>query len=106
MPRKVDGPTLHERARILREQGEARRATFLAAHVGRRWDGVVEVSPADGEEREIMLDDYATVWAPAPATAGRRRVTVEVETLDARGRLRGRLTAAPAALSGSARSEG
>jgi threonylcarbamoyladenosine tRNA methylthiotransferase MtaB len=90
MPEKVDGPTMGERARILRALGETKRAAFLAAHRGRIWDGVVEAGPVDGRRRGIMLDDYATLWAVAGSELGGRRVRALAEMVEG-GRLLGRL---------------
>lgn len=91
MEGKIDGGTVARRSEILRVQGEAARDRFLARHVGRSFEGVVEGSDSGAGRSEIMLDDYATVWVPAAHDLDRSLVRVQVDAFDPAGRLEGRI---------------
>jgi threonylcarbamoyladenosine tRNA methylthiotransferase MtaB len=85
---KVPGPVVAARSARLRKLGARKRQDFLRRQVGLRLEGVVE-STREGSAREIMLDNYATVWAAADPSLEGRRVSVHVQALDPSGRLRG-----------------
>ncbi len=91
MPKVVASGVVAERARILREAGEKRREDFLRKHLHGVYQGVVEGPSPHGVEgqREIMLEDYATVWARVEESFEKKRVTLRVEAMDEKGRLRG-----------------
>lgn len=92
MPDKVPGRVVAERSEILRVQGEAARDRFLGRHVGRSFEGVVEGAAGPDGRTEIMLDDYATVWAPDASHLDRAMVSVHVDGFaSAAGRLEGRI---------------
>ncbi len=91
MPDAVDGPTANRRAATLRELGRRKHKAFMLQQIGSITDGIVEGAAEKGREREIMLDNYATVRARADGAPAGRRVRVEICALDDEGNLKGRL---------------
>lgn len=91
MPKVAANGVVARRARILREAGDKKREAFLRRHLGGVYEGVVEGFSPHGVEghREIMLEDYATVWAKVAESFEKKRVTLRVESMDERGLLRG-----------------
>ena len=91
MPKLAARGVIAERARILREAGESRRERFLRKHLNGVFEGVVEGLSSHGVEgqREIMLEDYATVWAEVEESFEKKSVLLRVVGMDERGRLRG-----------------
>lgn len=86
---KVPGAVSARRSELLRALGREKKRAFLAHHVGREAEGVVESTLTGAGRSEIMLDDFATVLAVAEAGQHRRRVRIRVEELDDRNRLFG-----------------
>jgi len=91
LPGKVPGSVAARRSELLRALGREKKRDFLARHAGSIYDGVVESTAGSGGEREIMLDDYATLLAPVDASLERRRVRVRADNVDVRGLLHGTL---------------
>jgi threonylcarbamoyladenosine tRNA methylthiotransferase MtaB len=72
------GPTvIHERARELRELGEAKAAAYRASRVGQRGDGVV--SGRQGGRVEVLTQDYLSVYLGSDQWDGRPRFEVMVD---------------------------
>lgn len=94
MDGKVDGETAARRSEVLRDLGRSKRRNFVRRHVGREVEGVVESTTDAAGRNEIMLDDYATVFATADPSLHRRRVRVAVRSIDARDRLEGEVLGA------------
>ena len=84
---KVPRSVAQQRGAILRAMGDAKRNDFLARHVGRRYEGIVE-SSQDGMT-EVKLDDYASVWLVGNPAPSRRTIAVRATHVDAQGRLCG-----------------
>ncbi len=89
MQRKVSGHVSAQRSELLRQLGREKKRAFTARHVGRTVEGVVESTLDSSGRNEIMLDDYATVFAEVSPLLHRRRVRVAVARLDERHRLHG-----------------
>jgi threonylcarbamoyladenosine tRNA methylthiotransferase MtaB len=89
MLHKVPGAVSAHRSGRLRELGREKRRAFIARHIGRTVEGVVESALDSAGRNEIMLDDYATVLAEASSSLHRRRVQVAVKWMDDRDRLHG-----------------
>jgi threonylcarbamoyladenosine tRNA methylthiotransferase MtaB len=96
LPKQAESGVVVERAKILREAGKRKRTAFLRKHLHGVYEGVVEGLDPLGVRgcREIMLEDYATVWAQADRGLERKRVELRVESMDEKGRLRGVFTGA------------
>lgn len=91
MSAKVPGNVAATRSERIRELGRIKRESFLARQVGRVHEGIVESIDEPSGLAEIMLDTYATIWAPAGPESSRRRVAVRATLVDELGRLRGQL---------------
>ena len=89
MQHKVAGHVSAQRSGLLRQLGREKKRAFVARHVGRSVEGIVESTMDSSGYNEIMLDDYATVFAEGAPLLHRRRVRVAVERMDERSRLYG-----------------
>lgn len=89
MQEKIPGNIAAQRSEQLRSLGRDKKRNFVARHVGRMAEGVVESAVDSSGLNEIMLDDYTTVFAEASPELHRRRVRLRVERLDERNRLFG-----------------
>ncbi len=68
---------VQQRARELRELGEAKARAYRAHHVGRRADGVVTGRRAG--RLEVLTEDYLSVYLPIAQWEGRPRFEVGVD---------------------------
>ena len=87
MAGKVPRRVVNERSARLRELGDRKKASFLQAHVGGVFEGVLEQARPGGQ---ALLDDYAMVACEAPETYIRRRLRIRVERME-NGTLYGRV---------------
>lgn len=67
---------IRERARELRELGEAKAAAYRAARAGQTGDGVV--SGRQGGRVEALTEDYLSVYVPSEEWDGRPRLEVVI----------------------------
>jgi len=67
---------VRERARELRELGEAKARAYRATRLGRRADGVV--SGRGSGKVELLTEDYLSVYLPSNEWSGRARCEVTV----------------------------
>ncbi|PYO41580.1 MAG: hypothetical protein DMD33_12785 [Gemmatimonadetes bacterium] len=76
LPEQVAPPVVRERARELRELGEAKARAYRATRLGRRADGVV--SGRGSGKVELLTEDYLSVYLPSNEWSGRARCEVTV----------------------------
>ena len=74
---QVAPAVIRERARELRELGEAKAAAYRAARRGQRADGVV--SGHQGGRLEVLTEDYLTVTLASEDWTGATRFPVEID---------------------------
>lgn len=75
--RQVAPGVIRERARQLRELGDAKAAAYRAARRGATADGIVS-GHADGK-LEVLTEDYLSVYLPAGGWDGHARLPVTVD---------------------------
>jgi len=76
LPEQVAPPVVRERARELRELGEAKARAYRATRLGQRADGVV--SGRGSGKVELLTEDYVSVYLPSNEWSGRARCEVTV----------------------------
>ena len=76
LPEPVTPPLVRDRARELRELGEAKKRAYRLTRLGHRADGVV-CGRGEGKV-EVLTEDYVSVYLPVAEWDGRRRFEITI----------------------------